>query len=320
MPDYRGGLVNAKKQKDNDSDVAVLDTRARKKSGSRGLVVAGILLVLAAGAGYAVWQQVGPHVRSSGQYQLDPEQITITPPPAWIRSDIKAEALRDASFDGPLSLLDPELTVRVASALAAHPWVAHVERVSKRFPSGLDVVVSYRRPVAMVEVEDGASALPVDAEGIVLPTRDFRPTEAEDYPRIGEIHTTPSGSAGMRWGDAGVAGAAQIAAALGNEWKKLDLFRIVPGERKPGRSGVEYTFSLVTHSGTKVNWGRAPTTDLPGELPAAEKISQLKTYAAKNNGSLDDPEGHPHVIVISGTGALLSRSRREIAPIHKTGE
>src|SRR4029079_16323895 len=108
--------------------------------------------------------------------------------PAWIRTDIKNEVLREASFTGPLSLLDGELTIRVASAFATHPWIASVQRVSKHFPSGLDVEVAYRRPVAMVEVTDGA--LPVDAEGVVLPTTDFKPGEADRYPRIGGGQTS----------------------------------------------------------------------------------------------------------------------------------
>jgi hypothetical protein len=53
-------------------------------------------------------------------------------------------------------------------------------------------------------------------------------------------------------------------------------------------------------------------------VAAAEKISQLKRYAAQNRGSLDDPEGQPHEITISSAGALLSSPRPRIEPLPKS--
>ncbi len=77
----------------------------------------------------------------------------------------------------------------------------------------------------------------------------------------------------------------------------------MPVERKPAKTGVEYTYAVITKSGTTVFWGRAPGTDLPGEVPAAEKVAQLRRYAAQNNGTLDGPDG-PQQIEIDSRGAL----------------
>ena len=151
----------------------------------------------------------------------------MTPLPPWIHTDLKAEVLRDASLDGPLSLLDKELTVRVAHAFALHPWVAKVQRVSKRSPAGVQVDLDYRRPVAMVEVP-GPALLPVDGEGVLLPTADFSPQDARQYPRIAEIKTSPLGPVGTRWGDTHVTGGARIAAALLDDWQALKLHQVVP--------------------------------------------------------------------------------------------
>jgi len=311
--------VNAKKRQSDDSNVALADAPARKRGGARWLVMVVTIVALAIGVSLLVWDQVRDHVRSGSEYQIDAARIVITPPPpAWIHSDIKVEVLHDIAFVGPLSVLDSELTVRMAGAFAAHPWVAHVERVSKRFPAGLDVVLSYRKPVAMVEVEGGTGALPVDADGVLLPTSDFTADDAEAYPRIGEIHTVPAGPAGKPWGDDCVAGAAQIVAALAGDWKALDLFRIVASGQLAGRTGVEPVFHLITRSGTQVRWGRAPTTSLPGEVPAAEKIAQLKRFAAGNNGSLDLPDGAQ--LEIRDDGALLERHRPPVKPLPKSGE
>jgi hypothetical protein len=304
--------VSAKKRQDDGGDLALANPRA-SRGPSPLMVMAPIIIALVGGTAYLAWREVGPHVLASGQYQVEPDQIRVTPPaPPWIHGDVKQDVLRDARLDGPLSLVDRDLTVRIAAAFAAHPWVAKVERVAKQYPSGLDVALVYRKPAAMVEVQEGAGGLPVDGDGVLLPTKDFTPDDAQKYPRIGEIHSSPSGPLGTSWGDPSVVGAAQVAAALADYWKDLDLYRIVPDERKPGRTGVEYTFALLTHSGTKVKWGRAPTTHVRGELPAAEKISQLKRYAETNKGSLDDPDGQPHVIVISPAGALLSNPRPRV--------
>jgi hypothetical protein len=307
--------VIAKKKSADGTDPPPAAGRPRAGLGGRWFFVPLLVAGLTGGAGYAVWRQVREHVLGGGEYQVDPSKIVITPQPPWIHSEIKAEVIRDASFDGPLSILDSELTVRMATAFAAHPWVARVERVSKRYPSGLEIVLAYRKPVAMVEVQDGA--LPVDVEGVVLPTADFSPTEAEQYPRIGEILTTPSGAVGARWGDACVVGAAQIAAALANDWSALKLFRIVPAGRKTGgRGGVEYAFALYTHAGTRIEWGRAPSTDLPGEVPAVEKIAKLKKYAAEH-GSLDGSDG-PQQLVLLDSGEIVSQRRPTIKTLPKT--
>jgi hypothetical protein len=307
--------VIAKKKSANETDSPATAGRPRGGHGGRWFFVASLVVSLAGGVGYVLWRQVREHVLAGSEYQVDPNKIAVTPPPPWIHSEIKAEVIRDASFDGPLSILDTELTVRMATAFAAHPWVAHVERVSKRYPSGLDIVLSYRKPVAMVEVQDGA--LPVDVEGVVLPTADFSPAEAEPYPRIGEILTTPGGAVGARWGDPCVTGAAQIAAALANDWSALKLFRIVPAGRKTGgRGGVEYGFALYTHAGTRIEWGRAPSTDLPGEVPVGEKIARLKKYAAEN-GSLDGPDG-PQQLVLLDSGEIVSQRRPTIKTLPKT--
>lgn len=310
--------MSAKKRQAENGDVAV----ATREGGARStrLFVFGVVIVLLlGGSSYLAWQEVGPHVLAGSQYQLDVDQIRVSPaPPAWVHSDVKGETLRHAQVDGPLSLLDRELTVKLAAAFSAHPWVAKVERVSKHYPAGVDVVLAYRKPAAMVEVQDGAGGLPVDGEGVLLPTKDFSVEDAQTYPRISEIHSSPSGPIGASWGDPCVTGAAQVAAAVAADWRALGLFRIVPDERRPARSGVEYTFALVTNSGTKIHWGRAPGPHLRGEVAAAEKISQLKRYAAQNRGSLDDPEGQPHEITISSAGALLSSPRPRIEPLPKS--
>ncbi|HEX3725588.1 MAG TPA: hypothetical protein VHV08_05070 [Pirellulales bacterium] len=285
------------------------ETAPRKGAPIAGWFLAGTL-VLGVGAGvwYAVWRQVSEHVLAGSEYQVDPQKIVVTRPPPWIHSDIKSDVVREASFDGPLSLLDPELTVRLASAFASHPWVAHVERISKRFPSSVEVMLEYRRPVAMVEVSGGA--LPVDIAATVLPSGDFSREEAEAYPRIEDIHTAPSGSVGNHWGDAAVSGGARLAAALGNDWQALGLSRIVPGGRRPARSGIEYDYVLISRGGTRIDWGLAPGADSLNQSMVADKIAQLRQYA-NQHGSLDG-DGGPQRLRFLESGQLEVERRTPV--------
>jgi len=305
--------VNAKRRR-SDRDKPETESRVRKATlgiGARRTVIAGVIVLATAGVAYGVWRQVRSHVLSSEQYLVKSQQILLTPRPPWIRSDVKDEVLREASLNGPLSLLEPQLTARIAAAFSSHPWISSVQRVSKRFPSGLEVNVIYRRPVAMVEVPDGA--LPVDVEGVVLPTSDFQPGEADLYPRVGGVHTSPAGLTGSPWGDAAVVGGAEIAAAFGGDWDALDLLRVTPARSRPGgHGGIEYTFAVFTRGGTRIDWGLAPQTTVPGEPPAADKIARLKQFAARH-GSLDGPR--PQQLRFTAAGTLEAIPRAPVAPL-----
>ncbi len=305
--------MNARRKEFKSEEVERKPRKRGPKLGQSGrwLAIAGVIVVVTAGLSYGVWRQVRSHVLAGQQYHVDPQEILITPLPPWIRSNIKDEVIREASLGGPLSLLETKLTPRVASAFAAHPWVANVHRVSKHFPSGLEVDLEYRKPVAMVEVPDGA--LPVDVYGVVLPTSDFQPGEADRYPRIGGIHTSPAGLVGSAWSDAGVVGGAEIAAALADDWRLLDLYRITPAGRRPGRrGGIEYTFAIFTRGGTRIDWGLAPGTTVSGEMPASKKVAKLIRYAAEH-GSLDGPG--PQQLFFNTVGVLEAAARKPVAPL-----
>src|SRR5215210_9232277 len=57
-------------------------------------------------AGHFLWLREAPTVAKDPQYLLSAERIRITAPPAWIRSDIKTQVLRDSGLVGRLSVLD----------------------------------------------------------------------------------------------------------------------------------------------------------------------------------------------------------------------
>lgn len=253
------------------------------------------LLLIAVFVGGACWAYVllRPRIFGSSEYSIGPEQVEITPPPAWIHTDIRAAVFRSPALDGPQSLTDPDLVPRIAGAFAAHPWVAKVGRVSKHYPALVKVELVYRKPVCMIKVPRGW--LPVDAEGVLLPSEDFTPTEATTrYLAVREVEREPTGPVGSRWTDARVLGGAEIAAAIGEDWAKMQLESIVPQAEEagaaPGRLS-EPVFWLTTRTwgGSRIRWGYAPGAGAAGELPAAEKVARLKRYFADHD-TFDGPQ------------------------------
>jgi hypothetical protein len=272
----------------------------------RWLVVLGVLGGAGAGLWFTLWDHVREHVVAGPEYQLDTAAIQITPLPAWIHSDIKADVARSASLDGSMSLLDDELTLRIAQAFGLHPWVAKVTRVSKSFPARVDVELVYRRPVAMVEVSGGL--LPVDRDGVLLPSDDFSPSEAVAYPRITEIKTVPVGPQGSRWGDARVAGGARLAAVLTDDWQKMKLTRIAPLVPSAGvRSPDDILYEVFSEGGLRIEWGHAPGSERPGDIKASEKLAQLRQFVERF-GKLDAANSPNGVLDLRGSTEVGRRA------------
>jgi hypothetical protein len=244
----------------------------------RDVLLIAVVIFAAAFAARAIWFQVRDDVLRGAPYQLTLDDIEITPLPSWIRSDVKAEALRDGSLDEPLPLADEDLVERIAKAFALHPWVAAVERVSKRYPAGATVELVYRRPVAMVEVPDGL--FPVDPHGVLLPSGDFTAAEARNYPRIAGVHGQPWALVGSPWNDPTVIGGAKIAGNLATIWKNLGLYQIRPLAAPQQSLDAKGDFELVTRAGETIAWGAAPGHEKPGEPTTSDKIARLKKLVA----------------------------------------
>ena len=265
--------------------------------GQRSQSSALVVLLLAMGLfSYAVWCWVRDTVLASPEYWLTPASVEITAVPAWIRSDVRAEVLRDGNLNPPLSIMDDNLTRRVHDAFSLHPWVGKVRQVRKFYPARVEVDLVYRKPVAMVVVQDGLR--PVDIEGVHLPTGDFCPLDADRYPRLTGITSTPVGPVGTPWGDPRVVGGAQIAAAFGPDWQELKLDHIAATNlAEPGHPN-DCLFEILTPNGTRILWGRAPVSDAAGEVPAADKVLRLKHYLAEN-GFLEGRSGSQELDVRS---------------------
>jgi hypothetical protein len=262
---------------------------------------AGMALVAALGlGGHQVWRQQAPTIAQEARYQLNVDDVRISPQPPWIRSDVKSEALRDAGLPGTLSLLDDwdALVERVRQAFEFHPWIASVKRITRRLPSSLEIELEYRRPLAAVQSAGpgGAALLPVDAMAVRLPEADLTPAELRYLPRISGIAGRPI--VGHAWEDPRVIGGVRLAAALADVWQQLQLVEIVPSPHPvvQGESRF-YSYELLTSGRTRIVWGAAPGEEqAAGESALQAKRKRVLDYAA-TIGRLDSIDGPPSIDV-----------------------
>lgn len=277
-----------------------------------------VLFVLAAVATSAVFIPAVvkslPDLRQRNEYQLRTADIRVVDPPPYVPSDFVAQVSQRAGLPEEVSLLDEGLNENIAAAFKRHPWVLRVVRVQKTIGGGIEVELEFREPVAMIEVRQGL--YPVDIYGTLLPPGDFTPDTAKRYPLVTGVATVPEGPAGTVWSDVAVTAGADLAYELSEFWESLGLLAIhITGQTKADATIDDLTLELSTKGGSRIVWGRAPSSRHPGELPASQKIARMEKYL-KDFGSFDQPHGpyeihihHWQEISRRPLSALIQRSR-----------
>ena len=235
--------------------------------------ILGIILVFAIfiGLGVLGWHFVKEKVLQEPVRLLSADKIVVSPPPDWVPDRFVEDVLRSSGLN-KMSLLDKNLPQKLMEAFATHPWVEKVEQVGLQYPSGADIKLVYRVPVAFVEMAQ-RGIVPVDRNGVVLPWYDAMSEQQNEHLIIQGIQSMPLGSAGTLWGDSLVQTAAQLAAALTDEdniVEPLKLKWIIPAtETVP--TGERIVFRLKTLSGTEFHWG----TFVPGDPKLDAKKRKL---------------------------------------------
>jgi hypothetical protein len=195
---------------------------------------------------------------------------------------------------------------RIRTAFELHPWVASVQRITKRLPSALDIELAYRKPIAAVESRDasGVSFLPIDEHAVRLPDGDFTDVERRYLPRIAGVTGRPL--VGDTWVDDRVVGGAQLAAALADVWQQLRLVEILADVKPSSSDGQSAcSFDIVTSGGTRIVWGSAPGKEASAnESTATQKRERLLEYAAR----------HKHLDSINGPAELDIRNELVVKP------
>lgn len=257
-----------------------------------------IVVLLAAGvAARKLWDNLHQQVSSSPRYQLTAEKIHLIPasPPVWIRSDVKAEVLRDSRLIGSVTLLDDtsEIRQQLVDAFELHPWIRSVKRIEFSSASHIEVEIDYREPIAVTEVQGAGQLdlLPVDIDGVRLPDGDLTPVEKSYLPRIADVQARPL--VGDSWTDLRVVGAVRLAARLRAVWESFQLLDIVPSEYPEVQRGHKYfAYEIRSNGGTVILWGSAPELGPPGESSFEDKLARLQRFVSLHGplGSIDSPK------------------------------
>ncbi|QEG35355.1 cell division protein FtsQ/DivIB [Bythopirellula goksoeyrii] len=282
---------------------------------SRLRVVIALLVVGLMGWGMTkVWQQVAPSIIHRPPYLLSAERITATPPPEWIAADVCSEVVHNTGLNGRLSTLDDSFMSVVEDAFVLHPWIASVVKIRKLYPDGVHVEVTYRKPVAVVEMSSpqGMLLVPVDQQAVHLPSKDVPELYKRYLPRIQNVVERPP--VGQRWDDLRVTGAADLAMRLSDVWEQLSLVDILPSTRPEILDEHRYyVYDLMTRGGTRVVWGAAPAQAPPGEDDFTAKLERLRSCVA-DIGPLDSVHS-PEVVDVRNQLSVTPRTvRKEVEP------
>ena len=230
---------------------------------------------------FALWPYALRKLPSLGnrpEYQISFSKIQVLPAPEHpVPSNLVEQVALQSGMPQELSLLNENLTGEIAKAFRRHPWVSKVVRVRKSFPAAIVVEVEYRQPVVMAQVQGGL--IPIDVHGVILPTADFSPSDANRFPLLQTAESKPKIRPGNVWNDPGILAAARLAHLLLGRWKTLKLEAIsIPRTANPATEPNDIILELIGQGGSRIVWGRPPGNDHPGELEATEKVGRLEKY------------------------------------------
>jgi hypothetical protein len=255
-------------------------------------------------AAYVAWHSWGARRLDRAMYSLQLEQLQVTPQPAWITADVPQEVFQGARLDR-VSSLDPQAAATVAHAFRMHPWVRRTLRVTRLAGGRVQVDLEYRRPLALVHQPSGGPAadssvrteagqalgggslgsegarpaalgLAVDHDGVVLPSQDFQGLDSNPYFWVYAYGAQPVGLyVGSQFGDARVLDALDLCRLLEPHRQTLQLraVYVYPDPRSSLRD--RWLLELETHLGGKIVWGSPPGRELPSEMNAQQKLTEL---------------------------------------------
>jgi hypothetical protein len=239
-------------------------------------------------AGYLLWVNYGAQHLNKSLYGVHAENIILTPQPAWIKSPVLTEVFEGSDL-GRLSTLDRQMSAAVWNAFRAHPWIRKVFRVQKLAGAQVRIDVEYREPLAMVYCElpntQGSNSsrqesqlqkpastltvqsnqtsdrmisfLPVDVDGVLLPTKDFKPEQVPQFMLIYAQSANPIGLVGGEYGDARIKEALLLCRLLKDVREKMGIEKVYvypdPASEGPSNWTLELRTKLGTSSGIRIS-------------------------------------------------------------------
>lgn len=257
--------------------------------------------------GYFGWYFYGADHLDQAFYSVQVDQLSVTPQPAWIKSNVAEEVFRNGRLER-ISLLDPKANATIAQAFETHPWVKSTSRVTKSAGGKVAVDIVYRRPVAMIYCAPPQEGfLPVDSEAILLPVQDFSPEEVYEYFLIIADGTPPAGESGMAYGSSLVAETLKVCQFLEDSRESLGLQRVYVDEEERLSGPSRLRITLETKDRHVVRWGHIPDAEMPGEAQPREKLATITSWLTKLRDSGATPS---QLDLLRNTNAAPVSTRR----------
>ncbi len=285
-----------------------------------------LVLFLAIGC----WQRYGHRIIDHEAMALTPEKIHLPAQPTWSRTDLRQLVLGDTAdpaYVAP-SIMDSTLVPQTVSALRSVGWIEQIDRVEKS-KAGLEIDLTYRQPVAVVEITGAAQKgrlkpkpqlLHIDRTATLM--GGGVANSAEDFLRI-SIHQPMYMDqliAWSQWQDVRIQQAAAICDAVKDDWKPMGLYRLMTWRDRSNASDRRIPFQFWTNmgqrTGVRIIWGNAPGFELPGEAAPPQKIEALRAYVAKHGRFDDDKMSDRTLDVRSGAAVLLGDHQHAKRSLH----
>jgi len=227
------------------------------------------------------------HVMTSPEYRIAAPKVSRPGAPWWEKS-FGEEINKSCAFASGASILDDALLEKIARGYARCPWVKEVTSLDTQFPNRVAAEISVRWPAAAVELitPRGHQYALVGDDGVRLPkTYASWPQPGLDVPFIVGVRAAPPDAGGV-WPDKSVTDAIKIVKLLRQSKVIQGAINItaVDVSNYGGRiSNARSEFLVIAENNCVIEWGRAPGTDQPTELPVEEKIRKFESFLMESN-------------------------------------
>ena len=199
-----------------------------------------------------------------------------------------------------------------AAELQQSPWIERIYRVHRQPAGQIDVIAAYRRPIALIQAEDGCHL--VDVRGTVLPlVYPIDKAQALGLPIVQGVAQAPP-RAGEAWPGGDVRAGLRLGLLVSTQsW--ADQVLAIDVSNYGGRlTAGKAHLSLLTADGA-VRWGRAPGDEQFYEPPAATKLAHIdlmiRKFASLTPGRQD--------VDVSGD-TIVTYPRAEAATVQYTSQ
>jgi len=245
---------------------------------ARAIVVRSVLIAGVVYAGLAVASRASDYLMSLEYFIMDKSSLALDEKPWWVTPEIESAILELPGLPERFSLLEDGLTAKISEAYVANPWVGGVRYVRKQYPNRIRVGLDLRVPVAFVR-SDRLFYL-TDAENVRLPGEygaDKGPLKM--LPVIVDhsegLRSVPP--VGKKWLRNGIRAGLAVAREIYREGltKKIEVRAIDVTNYKGRVNPAESEICLYIAPQIRVDWGRSPDDDTPGELSPRYKVAAL---------------------------------------------